>query len=172
MSALASSGSGNIAGTVKASYPTKRRYIYLQEEVNQFFNYAKVGILIILPLCVAYFSVWAAAGIVFVVFLSYMMGRFFQECTYWWNSRIVYEEMDVPLPTPTLTPLEEKIERLRYFESKYFITTGDMLRYLDTGKIPFENNLDWIEIVSLLNWVSLNVGKHFDDDTEKKGKNK
>jgi hypothetical protein len=152
-----------------------RRFFYLNEEVNKFLNHFRVGFVFVFPFVVALFSWKLALVIVGIGVASYVVGKLIQEFTYWYNSRPPEITGIIKLPEEDRNPispeLEEVLERLHYFENKYFITICDMYRYLDRGEIPVQDNLDWIEMVSLLNRLSLNVGKYFKKDTQK-GKDK
>jgi hypothetical protein len=147
-----------------------RRFIYLHEEINKLVFHFKAGFVFVFPIVVAFFSIYKAVFIVGVAVASYFFGQLIQEFTYWYNSRpegTIIGKVPEGDRNPISPELAEILERIHYFENKYYITICDMCRYLDEGKIPFQDNLDWIEIVSLLNRLSLNVGKYFKKDTTK-----
>jgi hypothetical protein len=143
-----------------------RRYFYLREEVDSVIRYIELGILIALPIVVAVFSKKYAAAIVVTEILSCYFGTLICDFDKWWNSRVYDEgrnELLITLPPPN-TELETILARLKYFEDVYAVTLGKIYIYLDADIVPFKNNLDWIEMVSLLNQLSLYVGKRFEDE--------
>jgi len=151
-------------GSIKAS--PGRRYFYVSEYLDNFFDRIREGILVGLPLVTAFFSLRWASFIVAVECVSYVIGVVSREFDMWWNQRGNYaEESDLKIAGPS-TELETLLNRLQYFTSKYGISPGDMYLYLDANVIPFNNNLDWVEIVSLLNQLSLWIGKHFEEEKQ------
>ena len=65
------------------------------------------------------------------------------------------------------TELENIIKRLRYFNHKYWMSIEDIFLHVERNQVPIQNNLDWIEMVSLVNRLSLSLGKQFDEEDTK-----
>ena len=158
------------SGDKACGTPGGRRYFWFGDFINGLYTKAALGYWLVLPLVVAYFSIKYAIAIILVEVLSYYVGYMILEFDCWYNSKS--GEITIPeiyLWQPKSTELSAILERLHYFELKYVVTVRTFYCWLDSETAPIKNNLDWIEIVSLLNQLSLWIGKHFDDDENKKG---
>jgi hypothetical protein len=167
---MAVTGQGSIS---KAEASSGRRYFYLTEWIrNTFLANIQIGIFLVLPLVVMIFSKLYAFSIIAIEIVSFCLGGIIKDFEMWYNRRDgevkIAEGEEKILPR---TELGDTLERIQYFERKYWITIKDMYIFLskDTGFTPTIDNLDWIEMVSLLNKLSLNVGKHFEEETTEKG---
>jgi hypothetical protein len=151
----------------------ERRYFYFTEWIrNTFLRNLELGCPFILPIVVAFFSKKYAVAIVTVEILSAFIGSLSYDFDVWYNSDSELK-LEVPLKQKPDTKLEKILERLKYFEKKYWIKTSDMYLLLDkkpeehNKTWPTIDNLDWIEMIGLLNELSLHIGKHFDSEEEK-----
>lgn len=143
----------------------KYPYYSLRDKVDSWLRFAELGILVALPLVVSFYSSKWCAGILLVEFLSLYLGILICDFDRWYNYRNTenqIEEVQADKTVP-VSELEEILDRLTYFENNYLLSIKSLYRFLDRDEIPFHmNNLDWLEIVSLLNRLSLTVGKRFD----------
>ena len=157
-------GSSSSLGDVKAE--PGRRYFSLRDQINVGIRYVELGFLFALPLCVAFFSKKYASIIIAIEATSYYLGMLTYEFDIWYNNRSSEKKVTEPTPPNSPTELETIIKRLEYFEDKLWISVPDMYLYLDANKIPCKDNLDWLEIVGLLNQLSLHIGKRFEESVE------
>ena len=157
---------GRTDGDAKAT--AGRRYFSLRDKIEVILRYIELGIAFVLPITIAlFFSIKPALIIGAIELLSYYIGKFVCEFDAWYNSQPQYFQEEFPESSASLTELEKILRRITYFKNKYYISIESMYVYLDTDTIPFGNNLDWIEMVGLLNQLSLLVGKRFENGDDK-----
>ena len=123
----------------------------------------KTGFPIAFPLITALFSIKVAIGIVAIELLSWMLGTLIIEYEYWHYYRKREEgEKEPPKSTKKLSELEQIVNRLEVLHQKYGLRTETVVLLLhDNTIIPKMDNLDWLELVGLVNQLSLYVGKNF-----------
>lgn len=139
---------------------------YLSSWLDNAFLYIRIGIILAAPFMAAlFFSIKTGLVIFAIEVLSYNIGCIAGEFDRWWNVYDKDSEEEKEVEKLNLSELDKVIERLNYFEHKYYINTHGLFRLLEDKVAPSViNNLDWLEIVSLLNQLSLSVGKHFKRD--------
>jgi hypothetical protein len=173
MSATPTSGTQGMPGyAAKGLAQEGRRYFSIVDRIERFSRFLNVGLPIVLPLVVSIFSFNIAFAIFTIEVVSYIVGRLMTDFDRWYNPERY--DGNVPEPKNPLMPearteLNEILDRLHFFEMKYYIGISDMYLWLESGVVP-PDNLDWMEMVSLLNRLSLNIGKHFEEDVKGEGK--
>lgn len=151
-----------VGGRGKAQLPS-RNYFYLREEIDSIIRYIELGALFTIPLILAFFSKKWALAVVWGEIAAYYLGVLICGFDNWYNQRITSTQLGFPEPNPVTasTELEIALTRLEYFQNKYAITIQDIYRYLENDIVPFQDNLDWLELVSLINQLSLHIGERF-----------
>lgn len=167
MAAMGPSGSWQSGDKILAA--PGRRFFWLREHVDNTIRYIELGVLFALPLVVAFFSKKYAGAIVALEGSAYYIGMLICDFDQWYNREydsIKKEVEGFPTNLPS-TELDAILERLHDFEYEYPLTLDRMYSFVLNNEIPYGmDNLDWLEMVSLLNRLSLQVGKRFEEDTK------
>jgi hypothetical protein len=164
-----SSYPGMNAGKSDGQTMPGRKWFSLREHMDRWIRKIEFGILFVLPLAIATYSLRLALTIVAVEIISCWVGDLIFDFDQWYNGRPItakdVEREKDPAPT---TELDAAIARLRELNYGYPISVYSLYQNLQADTIPFGmDNLDWLEIVSLLNTLSLSVGKRFENENEK-----
>lgn len=155
-----------VSGTV----PPGRHYFWVRERVDNIIRYMGYGCIFVVPLTLAFFSKKYAAALIAAEFASYYIGTLICVFDSWYNQRVSdlkpQEEERYPEEKFANPELSKILQRLQQLSWHYGISPFDLYYYLDRDEVPLEN-LDWIEAVSLLNQLSLYIGKRFENEEQK-----
>jgi len=145
-----------------------RRWFSLRERLDTVGRYFGLGYFFALPIVVAFLSIKSALAILAVEALGYYIGMMIYEFDKWYNYRTMGEKLEGEEEwCEPLTESRRILKRFNYFRYKYGISLDDVFLFLDRPEIPIRDNLDWIELVSIVNDLSLHVGQRFDEDDTK-----